>query len=289
MNPTSRTDTDTVLDTAAFLDVAGRRFEGRAALVTGADRGTGQAQAMRLAAEGADVALLVLEGDAAETVDRVKQFGHHVSVHVADQRDREATARAVDEAAEALGRLDVLCVTAGVNGGNAPLWELSPEVFGRVFETNVFGTWHVLRAAVPHLLRQGPGGAVVIMGSTTEARGVATAGHYAASKHAVLGLMRSLASELGPHGIRVNGVVPTNIDTPMFHNPETYALLLPGTADPGRPEIAAAATAWHDLEVGWVGCADVAAATAYLASPEARFVTGSSMRVDAGLLNKWPG
>ncbi|MCX4097508.1 SDR family oxidoreductase [Nocardia sp. alder85J] len=267
----------------------GRRFAGKAALITGGDRGTGQAQAVRLAAEGADVAVVVLSGAAEETVRLVKPFGGRISVHNADVRDLAATQRAVDAAVAELGRLDVLCATAGVNGGNAPLWELDPAVFRNIMETNIFGTWHVLRAAVPHLLRQGPGGAVVVMGSTTEARGVATAAHYAASKHGVLGLMRSLAAELGPRGIRVNGIVPTNIDTVMFHNPETYALLLPGVENPDREQVAAAAAGWHELPVGWVGGADIAAATAYLASDEARYVTGSSLRVDAGLLNKWPG
>jgi NAD(P)-dependent dehydrogenase (short-subunit alcohol dehydrogenase family) len=265
------------------------RFAGKIALVTGADRGTGQAQAQRLAAEGADVALLVLTGDAQETVNLVEKHGRRATVHTADQRDLEATQEAVDAAVAAHGGLDIVCATAGLNGGNAPMWELAPETFRAVLETNVFGTWHVLRAAVPHVLRRGPGGSIIVMGSTTDSRGVATASHYAASKHGVLGLMRSLAAELGPYGIRVNGIVPTNIDTVMFHNPETYALLLPDVPEPTREQINDAAAGWHELPVGWVGTEDVAAATAFLASAEARFTTGSSLHVDAGLLAKWPG
>jgi len=267
-------------------------LRGRVALVTGADRGVGRAQAVRLAADGADLALLTLDGRAEETVLLAEKYGRRATVHAADQRDLRAVRTAVDSAAEQHGRLDLVCATAGLNGGNAPLWELDPDTFRAVLETNVFGTWHVLRAAVPHLLRQGPGGAVVVMGSTTQARGVATAAHYSASKHAVLGLMRSLAAELGPYGIRVNGIVPTNIDTVMFHNPETYALLAPGEAvggTAGRERIGKAAHAWHELPIGWVGPEDVAAATAFLVSDEARYITGTSLRVDGGLLSKWPG
>ncbi|MBJ7289695.1 SDR family oxidoreductase [Williamsia sp.] len=266
-----------------------RRFAGKAALVTGADRGTGQAQAIRLAAEGADLALVVQTGTADETVDAISARGGSVSVHAADVRDLSATQGAIDAAADSLGRIDIVCATAGVNGGNAPMWEIEPEIFRNTMETNIFGTWHVLRAAVPHVLRQGPGGAVIVMGSTTEARGVGTASHYAASKHGVLGLMRSLAAELGPRGIRVNGIVPTNIDTVMFHNPETYALLLPDEESPDRAQVADAARRWHELPIGWVGCDDIAAATAFLASDEARYISGTSLRVDGGLLNKWPG
>lgn len=267
----------------------GPRLRGKVALVTGGDRGVGQAQALRLCGEGADLALLVYEAGAEETVGRATELGAAVSVHRVDNRDLAAVEAAVTEAADRHGGLDIVCASAGRNGGNAPLWELDPAVFRDVFETNVYGTWHTLRAAVPHLLRRGPGGSIVVMGSTVEARGVATASHYSASKHAVLGLMRSLAAELGPHGIRVNGIVPTNIDTAMFHNPETYALLVPSEKEPTRDRIASVAQAWHELPVGWVQPEDIAAATAFLVSAEARFVTGTSLRVDAGLLNKWPG
>jgi NAD(P)-dependent dehydrogenase (short-subunit alcohol dehydrogenase family) len=272
-----------------LTDVGAARMRGKVALVSGADRGVGQAQAIRLAAEGADVALLVFETDADETVGRASEFGANVSVHRADNRDLAAVEAAVADAVGEHGSLDIVCASAGRNGGNAPMWELDPQTFREVFETNVYGTWHTLRATVPYLLRGGPGGSIVIMGSTVESRGVPTASHYSASKHAVLGLMRSLAAELGPHGIRVNGIVPTNVDTVMFHNAETYALLVPSEADPSRDRIAGVAQDWHELPVGWVQPEDIAAATAFLASAEARFVTGSSLRVDAGLLNKWPG
>ena len=290
---TETTATDTPATYTMPADTPGatalpRPLLGRVALVTGADRGVGRAQAVRLAADGADVALLTLDGRAEETLHAVERHGRRASVHRADQRDLDAVQTAVDAAAELHGRLDVVCATAGLNGGNAPLWELEPETFRAVIETNVLGTWHVLRAAVPHLLRQGAGGSVVVMGSTTQARGVATAAHYSASKHAVLGLMRSLAAELGPHGIRVNGIVPTNIDTGMFHNPETYALLAPGGAG-DREQVGKAAQAWHELPIGWVAPEDVAAATAFLVSDDARYITGTSLRVDGGLLSKWPG
>jgi NAD(P)-dependent dehydrogenase (short-subunit alcohol dehydrogenase family) len=128
----------------------------------------------------------------------------------------------------------------------------------------------------------------VVTGSTVQERGVATASHYSSSKHGVRGLARSLAAELGPHGIRVNTAVPTNIDTAMFHNPETYALLV-SSEEATRDQAGLAAQAWHELPIGWVAPDDVAAATAFLVSDGARFTTGSSLYVDGGLLAKWPG
>jgi NAD(P)-dependent dehydrogenase (short-subunit alcohol dehydrogenase family) len=264
-------------------------LSGKVALITGAEGGSGSAQAIRLAREGADIALFTYADAAVDVVAQIKELGRNVTSHQVDTRDLFAMQSAVDDAVAVHGRLDIVCATAGKNGGNAPLWELTPETFARVFDTNVYGTWHTIRATVPHVLASDSGGSIIVMGSTVQERAAATAGHYVASKYAVWGLTATLAAELGPHGVRVNAIVPTNIDTPMFHNPETYALLLPGIDNPDRGTVNAAAAGWHTLPIGWVGTDDVAAATAFLAGTESRYITGTALRVDAGLLSKWPG
>ena len=258
----------------------------RVALVTGAGRGQGRAQAVALARAGTDVVAcdlaaglpsvpyeLAAAADLEETARAVRAAGRRcvpVRADAASVRDMES---AVAEAAE-LGALEVVCANAGVISFGRS-WELSEEQWDQVVATNLGGAWATCRAAIPGMIERGRGGSIVITGSTASLRGYPGISHYAAAKHGVVGLMRSLAIELAPHRIRVNCVLPGGVRTPM------------GTADAmqgwlaAEPDAARALTAL--LPVDMVEPDDVGAAVAWLASDAARFVTGVALPVDAGV------
>lgn len=237
-------------------------MEGKVALVTGGSRGIGAAVALRLAREGADVAL-TYRNDAGDVVERIKETGRRVVAVRADSGDAAAVAAAVDEAAGALGRLDVLVNNAGefIVG---PVEELDVEAFDRTFAVNVRAPFVAVRAALPHMR---DGGRIISIGSNVAVRAVFPGfSLYSASKSALIGLTKALGRELGPRGITVNLVHPGATDTDM--NP----------ADGPMSETINGFTA-----LGRYGTPDeVASAVAYLASDDARYVTGAQLHVDGG-------
>jgi (+)-trans-carveol dehydrogenase len=266
--------------------VASRRFVDRVALVTGAARGQGRAHALRLAREGADViatdlhepgadAAEPLARDLAETVELVRAMGRCVVAGAADVRDATQLRGLVEAGVAQLGRLDVVVANAGIVADGGVLDE-SDASWDRLIAVNLTGVWHTCRAAVPHLIAGGRGGAIVMVGSTMGVKAAPQVAGYVASKHGVVGLMQTLALELAPHWIRVNVVHPTVVDSPMM------AVLAPANLD--REELAARYRSVHALPVGWIEPHDVSAAVAFLASDEARYVTGVSLPVDAGAL-----
>jgi NAD(P)-dependent dehydrogenase (short-subunit alcohol dehydrogenase family) len=184
-----------------------------------------------------------------------------------------------------LGRLDVVCANAGVNDP-APAAEMSEESWSLVVDVDLSGAWRTCRAAIPHLIAGGRGGAIVLTSSAAGLKGYANIAHYTAAKHAVNGLTRTLAQELAPHRIRVNSVNPTQVDTPMIMNEPMYALFCPDLDRPGRAEFAPVSQAMHLLPVPWVEPLDVSNAVVFLASDEARYITGVALPIDAGVLTK---
>ncbi|SRR5579875_375189 len=260
---------------------------GRAALVTGAARGQGRAHALALARAGAEVLAcdlcrsvptvpysLALPEDLEETARLVRAEGRRCLSRMVDAADPEAMWRVVREAEAELGGIDVVCANAGViSFGRA--WELSEEQWDDVVRTNLKGAWATCKAVVPGMIERGRGGSIVLVSSAAGLRGYPGIAHYVASKHGVVGLMRSLAIELAPYGIRVNCVLPGGVRTPM------------GTAEAmGRwleaePEAARALAAL--LTVDLVEPEDVSAAVVWLASEAARFVTGVALPIDAGV------
>ncbi len=161
-----------------------------------------------------------------------------------------------------------------------------PQEWQRTIDVNLTGVWHTVRAGVPHI---GPdGGSVVIISSTNGIRGTAGTAHYTATKHAVVGLARTLANELGPRSIRVNTVHPGGpVATPMVRNPATYKRLRPDLDNPPTEADAVEVLAARNLlPVPWVEPVDVANAAVFLASDQARYITGTQLVVDAGLTQK---
>lgn len=261
------------------------RMAGKVALITGAGNGMGRAHAVRLAEEGADVVAVDLSAAAVdETARQVRELGRRAVTAVADVRDAAALRTAVAAGADALGPLDVVVANAGVSDNPGPAWTIDGAVWRRTLDVNLTGVFNTVTAAVPTMSREG--GSVVIVSSTAGVKAVAGAAHYTASKHAVIGLARTLANELGPKSIRVNALLPGAVGTAMTLNPATFARLCPDLENPTERDAAEVLSRNHLLPVPWVDAVDVSNALLFLASDEARYVTGTELVVDAGLTQK---
>ena len=273
------------------------RMDGKVAFVTGAARGQGRSHAVRLAEEGADIIAVDIcqdiasaarlypgatEADLAETVRQVEALDRRIVAALADVRDYAAVRKALDEGIAALGRVDVVIANAGIFVFGEPTHLVSEEDWRDVIDVNLTGVWHTCKAAIPHLIGQGAGGSIIITSSTAGLKGTPNVAQYTASKHGVVGLMRTLALELAPHRIRVNSVHPTSVATDMILNEAVYRLFLPDVEHPTMEQAEAVFTAINALPVPWVEARDVSNAVLFLASDEARYVTGATLPVDAG-------
>ena len=160
------------------------------------------------------------------------------------------------------------------------------DIFDETIDVNLGGVWKTVKAAVPHLLAGGRGGSIVITSSVGGTKAYPQVGHYIAAKHGVVGLMRTFAVELGHHSIRVNTVHPTHVCTPLLMNEATYRLFRPDLENPGPDDLAPICQSFHFLPIPWVEPVDISNAVLFLASDEARYVTGVTLPVDAGSLLK---
>lgn len=274
------------------------RLAGKVAVITGAARGQGRSHALRLAEEGADIIALDLcaqidtvpypmadADDLTTTVDLVKSRGRRVFAAHVDVRDLAGLQAAVAAGVEELGRLDIVVANAGTLNDTAPLWELSEQQFCDQIDVNLTGVWKTVKATVPIMLAQNDGGSIVLVGSISGLTVELNVGHYAASKHGVNGLMRTLSGELAPYGIRVNSVNPTNVNTLMINNPRYNRLFAGGREGATQHDALDALTAMHALPVPFLDPIDVSHAIAYLASEEGRYITGTAHVIDAGAMN----
>ena len=277
------------------------RVEGKVAFITGAARGQGRAHAVRLAQEGADIIAIdickPIEGflnpaptpeDLAETADLVRGNNRRIVTAEIDVRDYDALKAAVDSGVEQLGRLDVIVANAGIsNAGNdegATLDKVSERDWQDMIDVNLSGVWKTVKAGVPHILSGGRGGSIVLTSSVNGFKAYSNLllGHYVASKHGVVGLMRAFAVELGRHMIRVNSVHPTFVNTPMLLNEGLYRLVRPDLENPGPDDLAPFCQTFHTLPIPWVEADDVSNAVLFLASDESRYITGVTLPIDAG-------
>lgn len=270
------------------------RLAGKVALITGAARGIGRAQAVRFAQEGADIVALDVCGpvdtvitphstpaDLDTTASLVSEAGGRVHTEIVDVRDLAGMQSAADRGVHRFGGLDVVCATAGVTSRGMAV-DLDENAWRTMLDVNLTGVWHTCRATAPHLIERGAG-AMILTSSIAGLRGLVGVAHYTAAKHGVIGLMRSLANELAPHHVRVNCVNPTNVDTPMIHNDVVSSAFRPDLdRPPTRAEFAEAARPMNMLAVPWVDAVDVANAALFLASDEARYITAIVLPVDAG-------
>src|SRR6478736_2092238 len=267
-------------------------LDGQVAFITGAARGQGRAHAVRLAEDGADIIavdmcapmetvgyVLSTTADLDETVQQVEALGRRIVAHQVDVRDYEALQKAYDDGAAALGAARIVVANAGIGpGGFASAEQQWDEVIG----VNLTGVWNTGRVAIPSMIDNGGGGSIVLTSSTGGLVGapsdVPGMLGYTAAKHGVIGLMRSWANFLAPHSIRVNSVAPTTVATPMANDGDVSMILQ------HVPELANSLT--NALPVQAVEAIDVANAVAWLASDEARYITGTVVPVDAGNVNR---
>ncbi|MBS1892978.1 MAG: mycofactocin-coupled SDR family oxidoreductase [Actinobacteria bacterium] len=271
------------------------RVEDKVAFITGAARGQGRSHAVRLAEEGADIIAVdvckdlgmayppATSEDLAETVRQVEAAGRRIVAAEVDVRDVEELRSAVDGGVKELGRLDIVSANAGVSGGYPSKTEDIPrELWEIALEVNLTGVWNTCSVAIPHLIDGGRGGSIVITSSAASLKGYENISHYVSSKHALVGLMRTMTNELGPHRIRVNNIAPSQVDTDMVLNETVAKLFCPHLENPTFDDLAEASMAMHVLPIPWVESIDISNALLFLASDEGRYVTGTTLAVDAG-------
>jgi (+)-trans-carveol dehydrogenase len=262
------------------------RFTGKVALITGAARGQGRAHAIEFAREGANLALSDIGGEAgsvsaelAETQQLCEAEGARVVADSVDVRDYEQVNSHTGRAVAELGQVDIAIPNAGIfTFGLAH--ELSAETFGDMIDINLKGVWHTCKAVLPQMIERRYG-RIVAIGSAASVRGFPNCAHYTAAKHAIVGLVKSMATEQGANGITVNIVCPAGVGTPMIRNEEFYSFASPD--NPTEDAVKDALTGLSAIPKPWLEPEEVSRVVLFLASDDAENMTGSVVMVDMGL------
>jgi SDR family mycofactocin-dependent oxidoreductase len=269
------------------------KFDGKVVLITGGARGQGRSHALKFAGEGADVAFCDIaaqietvpygmskESDLADTVKMVEDLDRRCVGVRADVRDRDQVDEFVTRARSELGRVDFLLANAGIFSFST-VAEMSDTAWNDMIGTNLTGVFHAIRAVLPIMIEQGYG-RIVATSSMAGKAGFGNIGHYVAAKWGVIGLVKSVAMEVGGSGITVNAVCPTTVNTDMIQNEAAYKLFLPDAAKPTKDEASAAFQSLNTIPVPWVEPIDISNTMAFLCSDEARYITGETIAVAAG-------
>lgn len=279
------------------------RVEGKVAFVTGAGRGQGRSHAIRLAEEGADIVAVDIchdistiayplsrPEDLEETARLIEKTGRTAITAEADVRVASELRVAIEAGISALGKLDIVVAQAGVMGA-----EGKPELqaWSDVINTNLVGSINAIQESLPHLVE---GASIIAIGSTSAMMDFAKKDNpgqdpggtaYVHSKRALSAYVHDLATELAPRGIRANIVHPTNVNTAMLQSDPMYRVFRPDLEHPTREDAELVFTVQQAMKIPYVESEDISNAVLWLASDEARYVTGVQLRVDAGGYLKW--
>lgn len=271
------------------------RLDGKVALVTGAARGQGRSHAVRLAEEGADVVIIDVPSpvdwvtyplgtsdELAATATQIEACGRRVLSYEVDVRDGAALRAAVADAVAALGRLDVVVANAGVGPVGHSFWEIPEQEWQDMIDINLGGVWRTVSAAVPTMIEAAAGGSIIVTSSAAALRGASNIAAYNAAKTGAVALVQTMARELARHYIRVNAIAPSSVGTPMILNEANFRLFTPGIEHPTQEEATPAFRRLNLIPEPWLDVTDISNAVAFLASDEARYITGVTLPVDLG-------
>ena len=270
-------------------------LDGKVALITGAGRGQGRAHAVTCAREGAEVIVtdvarqlptvpydLAGPDDLAETADQVKALGRVPLVAEADVRDQSALDEVVARGIERFGGIDILIANAGI-WALGPFWELTEEQWDEMIGVNLSGVWKSAKAVAPHMIER-QRGSIVLTASVNSFEPGENFTHYVAAKHGVIGLMKNIALELAPHGVRCNAVCPGAVKTGMLTNPLAFDMFA-GHEGGTEADLVQGGRHYHKLKgVSVLDPQTIADTALYLNSDLAATVTGAAIPVDAGHL-----
>ncbi|MDI9973335.1 mycofactocin-coupled SDR family oxidoreductase [Rhodococcus sp. IEGM 1307] len=268
-------------------------FEGRVALITGGARGQGRSHAVALAERGADIVLcdrcedspavnypLATAADLDQTAELVRATGRRCITAEADTADRAAMDALVAEAESEFGSIDVAVANAGVSVA-APVQSLTQEQWSEAIGSNLTGVFNTVGAVAPGMIRRGYG-RIVTISSMLGRAGNTNMAAYAASKWGVIGLTKSAALDLAPHGITVNAIAPGNISTPMIHNDALYRMMRPDLDAPAAEDVEPVFRSLHAQPVAWLDAAEITRVVLFLAAEGSAHISGIVLPVDAG-------
>jgi len=274
------------------------RVEGKVAFITGAARGQGRSHAVRLAEEGADIIAVDLVSPDAypwmtyrqaqaeqldETVALVEKFDRRIVARNGDVRDRASLQAALDAGLNEFGHVDIVSANAGISPFGPESWNISQQQWDDVLSTNLTGVWNTTSVVIPPMIEAGRGGSIILTSSGAGTKGVPNLADYCASKFGVIGYMKSLANEVGRYNIRVNAITPGTVATDMVLNDGLFKLFRPDLENPTADDAAEIfQNVINIMPKPWVDPVDISNALLFLASDEARYVTGQIFGIDLG-------
>lgn len=269
------------------------RYDGQVVMVTGGARGQGRSHALAFAREGAEVVVTDIasqiqtvpydmssKADLEETQSMVEDLDRRCLAIQADARDSESMNAAVERAITEFGKIDVLLVNHGIVS-MSNIVDMSDQVWDECLGVCLTGVFKSIRAVLPHMIER-KYGRIVATASVAGRVGLGTIGHYVAAKAGVMALVKCVAAEVAADGITVNAVCPTTCNTDMIHNQANYTLFAPDVEVPTKEQVIPGFTQANAIPIPWIEPIDVSNAMLYLASPEARYVTGAALNVSAG-------
>lgn len=269
------------------------KFDGKVALITGGARGQGRSHAIALAREGASVALVDVPGDIgsvpyslgteddmAKTVAMVEEVGGRALAVTADVRSSADVEQAVATTLGELGSIDILLANAGIVSYRQ-LVDMDDDTWNDMIDTNLTGVAWSIRAVLPHMIEKAHG-RIIVTASQSGRRGMPNLAHYCSAKWGLIGLVKTVALETAPHlGITCNAVLPGGVDTPMMRNEAVYRTFAPELDNPTVQDLEERLRLFNPMPTSWIEPEDISHTVLYLASEEARYVSGATIDVAA--------